>query len=437
MFFPIMAWTLWITHRDRTMWRRALAIVALTYALTAFWLTPSYMRITAENLKLVALPGNWSSRAIASVFALLFCWVTWRVARGRKQLAWRVFLFGALAWFALSVLGQYYFGFRVVGEPARYVPEFDLLMIAGAVECLRMRPRAAKLCGAFFLVVPLGLAHGYLRSPWSVYVVDPKPHDRIEYRLTEWIAQHLPGSRVFATGSLRLWYSAWRDVAEAPGGSDQGMQNQMVALAQWQITVGDRPERDIYWLQALGTDAIVVHGKRSQEFYHHIGKPGKYAGRLAVLYDSGQDDIIYRVPRRFPGLARVVDRRRMEALPEIGWHDYNSDQLRAYAEALEQGPDSPAASQWLSTRAMRIRARVGPGESITVQESYDPAWKAWSGGRQFPIRKDVMGFMRIDAPPGEHDIRLEFETPLENQIGRLLTAAALIAVAGLWVRALR
>jgi len=28
-----------------------------------------------------------------------------------------------------------------------------------------------------------------------------------------------------------------------------------------------------------------------------------------------------------------------------------------------------------------------------------------------------MGFMLIDVPPGAHNIRLQFETPLENRIG--------------------
>jgi len=126
----------------------------------------------------------------------------------------------------------------------------------------------------------------------------------------------------------------------------------------------------------------------------------------------------------------------MEALTEIPWNDDNEVQLRAYAEALEQGPASPASSQWLSSRAMRIRARIGPGESVVVQESYDAAWRAYSGGRRLPIRKDVMGFMRIDPPAGEHEIRLYFETPLENRIGRVVSLIALILGALLSMREL-
>ena len=37
--------------------------------------------------------------------------------------------------------------------------------------------------------------------------------------------------------------------------------------------------------------------------------------------------------------------------------------------------------------------------------------------------------MRIDAPPGEHDVRLVFELPLENIAGRILsTVSGLLAL---------
>ena len=31
---------------------------------------------------------------------------------------------------------------------------------------------------------------------------------------------------------------------------------------------------------------------------------------------------------------------------------------------------------------MVVRARVEPGQSVVVQETYDPAWRAWSGGKR-------------------------------------------------------
>jgi hypothetical protein len=50
---------------------------------------------------------------------------------------------------------------------------------------------------------------------------------------------------------------------------------------------------------------------------------------------------------------------------------------------------------------MELQAQLTPGQSIVVQESYDPAWQAWSGGQPLPVRKDAMGFIVIGAPPGD------------------------------------
>jgi uncharacterized membrane protein YfhO len=72
-----------------------------------------------------------------------------------------------------------------------------------------------------------------------------------------------------------------------------------------------------------------------------------------------------------------------------------------------------------------------------VQVAYDTPWRAWSGNTPLPIQKAPLGFMRIDAPPGEHDLRLVFTTPLENIVGRVLTVIALIVAAWLATTGLR
>jgi uncharacterized membrane protein YfhO len=86
---------------------------------------------------------------------------------------------------------------------------------------------------------------------------------------------------------------------------------------------------------------------------------------------------------------------------------------------------------------MWVRAKVEPGQSIVVQESWDPAWQAWAGGNPLPVRRDVMGFMVVDAPPGDREIRLAFVTPLENRVGRILTLATFLALLGLVVFSVR
>ena len=80
---------------------------------------------------------------------------------------------------------------------------------------------------------------------------------------------------------------------------------------------------------------------------------------------------------------------------------------------------------------MRIQAEVAAGQSVIVQEAYDPNWRAESAGARLAIRKDALGQMLIETPPGWHNIRLVFETPLENRVGQAITLISLATVIGL------
>jgi hypothetical protein len=248
------------------------------------------------------------------------------------------------------------------------------------------------------------------------------------------MARHLPGARVFATGSFRLWYNAWQDGAQVGGGSEQGLLNGVVSLAQWQIVRDTQAGRDIAWLQAMGADAVIVPQPGSGEIFHEYAAPGKFAGHLPVLHDDGQGTIVYRVPRRFPARARVVETRRVGNLEPIPVSESNRPALEAYVAAIESGPDRAVEMRWESPASLRVRARLDPGQSLLVQESFDPSWRAWCEGRPVPVHADVAGFMRVDASPGDREVHLIFQLPAENAIGRALALASL-AVAALLVAA--
>jgi len=110
------------------------------------------------------------------------------------------------------------------------------------------------------------------------------------------------------------------------------------------------------------------------------------------------------------------------------------DNLRPYVDAIENGPDSPVTIDRPSTDAILLHAKFDAGQSLLVQESWDPAWQAWLDGKRLPIRKDIMGFMVVDPPPGDRTVRLEFPMPLENRVGWGLTGLTLAALALLAVR---
>jgi len=270
-------------------------------------------------------------------------------------------------------------------------------------------------------------ARNYVRHPWALFIAEPNYRERVEYRITRWMEENLPESRALATGSVRLWYNAWFNLPQVGGGSDQGLMNRNVSSAQWEIWLAEKPEPSVQWLRALGADVIMVHDETSQVIYHDMHYPRKFVGVLPVLYDDKQGNVIYRVQRRYPGLARVVETQVARGLGPSR-SNYDSERIGAYAEALENGPDSPAPTRWVGSDEVRIQARLNAGESVVLQVTYDPAWRAYSGRERLAIEKDAMGFMRIEAPPGAHEIRVVFETPLENRIGRVVSALSGIVV---------
>ncbi len=255
----------------------------------------------------------------------------------------------------------------------------------------------------------------------------------VEYQVQDWFSKNMPDARSFPVGSVRFWFDAWHDLAQLGGGSDQGLLNPVVQVPQWETMHGTNPEIAVLWLQSMGVDAIYVSDKRSEENYHDYGNPKKFEGVLPVVYDDGKGNVIYKVPRRFLPRVRVVETARLPAA-QLASSNVDLDTLRAYQDVIEHGPDSPVTLTRNGTDAMHVQARLAPGQSIVVQESYDPAWQASVNGTPLPVRKDAMGFIEIDAPPGDQDISLVFVTPLENRVGRVLTILGLLCVIALLVR---
>jgi len=154
---------------------------------------------------------------------------------------------------------------------------------------------------------------------------------------------------------------------------------------------------------------------------------------LPVLFDDGIGNTLYGAQRRYAARARVVDTGKLRATFAPRRND-DLDSLRSYVDVIENGPDSPVTIDRDSTDAIRLRARFEAGQSLLVQETWDPVWIASVDGEPLAVRKDVMGFMVVDPPPGDHTVRLEFAMPMENRVGWGLTALTLLAIGLLALR---
>jgi hypothetical protein len=430
IFFPILTWSVWVGQRDKFIWLRAIGIGALAYALCAFWLTPSYVRVTAENLSLVAVPGEIRPRIIVLAAMILFGVVAWAWGRGKPERTWTIFVAG-LTWFlSLYVLGLFYLGFHVVGQAYRLIPEFDLVFILAAAGLVTVLWRRPKLRVLAIIVTLTGayVARHYVRHAYVPFAKATHIENQYEFVVNKWVRDHIPADqRVIPAGTVRFWYDVWFDLAQPGGGSDQGVLNRVVVPAQYQISAGDGATA-ILLLQALGTDAAIVPDRTSPEPYHDYADPYKFRGLVPVLNDDGHGTVIYRIPRIYTGIGRVVNSAQISAIEPIQWGNY-AGTLARYVAVIENPQQQQTTVTWKSFDEAELQARVATGQSILFQETFDPAWRAYENGQPIPIRKDpVMNFMLLDVPEGAHAVQLRFETPLENDIGRVITAFGFVVI---------
>ena len=456
IFFGLMLWCLWVTRRDHGLWLRGAAAAALAYGLTAFWLVPSYLTVTLANLKVVRAESNIQHLIGGLIAAAGFFVVSYWWGRERPERFYSLFLSGVLFILGGMILSWDWFGIRIVGTPGRLIPELDLALTLVLLEIIRRfwnrapawspsrpwLPRAA-------LILPVAVAlpntASYLSHAWEIFPEDLAPERRIEYRLSAWMAENLPDSRAFVAGSVRFWYNAWHDLGHLSGGSHQGMLNQGILPAINEIRIGADGELAAKWAKSFGVDAIIVNDETSAELYHDYPSPKKFDGILPVLRDEGKGDVIHSVPRRYPGHARVVRMRDMDSLSQEPPAEWGAEELDAYVRMVEEGPDELAEIEWWGTDRAEVEAEFDYGEALLLQVAYDPAWTAFareprgstSPARRLPIHRDPLGQMLIEVPEGPLEIELVFDLPLENAIGRILTAISTGVLIWVFIGALR
>ncbi len=437
--FPLLAWSVLVRRFDWRILRDTAFIAALAYGLTAWWLVPSYFRITARNLRFVSPESDPRSLVAAAILVLAYLVVSFGLGRWLRLSAYGMFIWSGLWLLGVYILGSRWLGLQIVGVPQRLLPELDLFAILCGVKIVRdiwmwhlasPMHRALRPVSAVLLLLCFWPSWHYLSHIYVEFPRDRQFQQRIEYRTAAWLAENAPNQRVFLTGSISFWYNVWQDGQQADGGSMQGLLNPRFPAVRYRIEHDPDPDFLRHWLQAIGVDVLVLAGPHSQEPYLDFAQRMPFFDKhFPLLRDDGEGNHYYRIPRRATGIVRLVDRARMEALPPVP-DEYEQASLAAYVDAVEASPaggDSPdrARGRWLNSDALDVDIDSQPGEALLVQENYDPYWRAYADGRRLAIRPDPIGYMLVDVPPGEHTLRMVFETPLENQVGRALTLATL------------
>jgi len=438
--FSLLVWSFWLKNRSWQIPRDAVCISALAYGLSACWLVPSFLRVTIRNLSLVSPAGNkWSFPLFAALVAA-YVLVTLSMSGDKGVSAYSIFVWSGLGFLGAFTLGFQWFRFQVAGDPMRLLPEFDVFAVLCLVQVFEALwnwqpniryPLAPKAAAVVLLLLCLFPTLRYLRHPYAEFPRDRQWNERVEYKTAAWLQQHYPQQRVFVTGSIRLWHNVWSNVPQADGGSLQGILNPLVPTAQWRILGDNNPALARDWLQALGVDVLVVPGPHSQEPFKDLSNSAMFAG-WPLVRDDGEGNRYYSTGRRVPGIVRIVGRSRINSLAPIP-RENEEPQVRAYVLAVESLPPGGedrdrTRDRWNGSDQWQIEAHLQPGESLLLQENYDPYWRAYVDGRPQTVRQDSLGFMLLDLTPGQHAIRLVFETPTEVTVGRSLTLLSLILI---------
>jgi hypothetical protein len=445
--FPILVWACFLERRDWRILRDSLFIATLAYGLTAWWLTPSYLRITLRNLHLVAPPGRASSVWAFVLIVIAYFGASFGVRRWLEARAYLFFSWSTLVFLSLYILGNRWFGFQVAGDTVRMISEWDLFATLCSVTIARAlwswRPvgrleLAPRIATALITLLCFYPSSRYLRHAYAEFPADHQWQKHVEYRTDDWLWRNFPEQRVLVSGSIRFWYNVWHDGQQADGGSLQGMLLPLTPSLQWRTLHDDRPELVRHWLQAMGIDIVVVPGPASQEIYKDFTYASMYDRNFPLLYDDGAGNRFYRVPRRVPGIVRIVDRGKVLAAPPIP-DNFETAQIAAYAEAVEAVPPGGGAldraqGRWRGSDELDIDALSQPGDALSIEETFDPNWRAYVDGKLQPIDRDVAGLMLVDLGPGKHSVRLVFETPRETIAGRAATCATLVLILFLALR---
>ena len=414
--------------------RRALIAAGLAYLLACFWLTPSFIGNIVSNWPVdsygykVHNQQTWSLLGLAAGVVLIR--LLFRFLRGSFY-----FCFVTLSAFVFGWIATIYYVFNTdtVPESHRYAIEFELFLALALLEVFRRTLRSSdstiRMCAkgtlGVMLIVGAPQLWNYLTQGWDAWAPAP-PESTVEYRIAQWIAQHPPSGRVFATGGLRYRLDSWFDLPQIGGGFETGLSNRVPVDVAYHIRVGNGPwrgheaEETMLELKALGAEYVVIHGPKSREFYRDFRQPERIANHLQPVFHI-EDDTVYALP--FHSLAHVMQR---EELPDADVV-VHPQALARYVAAIEDPSRPYLTAQWAGPDKLEIAGPIPQNQVVAVQVSNDDGWEATEAGQPVEITEDRLGFMVLHpTPAAAAHIELQYHGTLEQKAMALLSLLAWI-----------
>jgi hypothetical protein len=396
---------------------RIVLIGLLAYAIAAPWIPPSSIMAVQRNAQMI---DGWVMGH--AQYFYLGAWLTAIIGIGclLRRTSWsESSRFAVLFLLLISVppLGVEWFHIYPLPQPNRYDLEMEVAFSIAAGMLLGWKHRQARYAvAAVMLGIVLTQAPQW-REKACEYLQPLDITKTVEWAQARWLRDHLPGARIFATGSSRFWLNAFTGNAQLGGGFDQGRSNPAIAGVTFAIgsTKGDGPDTAAL-LKAYGVQAIIVGGERTRDAYHDYKDPEKFSGVLTELWRDG-DDAIYSIPAS-ESLAHVVGKDELVATSAL-----DRQAVRRFAAALDRADYPKAQFRWNGANRAIINAELPRTQAVSVQVSWDPGWRAQANGISCKTRRDALGLIVLEPDcNGRCAIDLFYDGGLQTKIARIICA---------------
>jgi hypothetical protein len=405
---------------------------AIAYGLAAPWIPPSAISDIRHNAQHTI--GRYPITPEHVLYAALVIAATagmWFVVRKLRLPLIEAFSAYLTFLFAAMVLTDDWLGVQLMPQPHRYHHELEMAMcLFGAFLLARWTARLSRRAEAA-LFASLGLAlviaqYGRCRQEARRLIEPIDMQSTVDYQASVWLGEHFPNDRVFISGSIQFWLSAFADTHQLGGGFGQGIVNRQIPAvhygAPW--TMGDG-RWTAMWLRVYGNQAVVVSSPEGRDFYREVWRdPKKFDGLLPELWRDG-GDVIYGLPQRSRSLAHVI-------LPEHVLYrppENNLDiaEVEPLARALEDTSLPQAEMEWTSPSDIRIATEMSPEQLLFVQVTYHPGWRAWVDGEPRRVRQEPLGMMIVEPHcSGPCEVTLSFDGGREMLFARLLCGLTIL-----------
>jgi hypothetical protein len=409
--------------RDHSVQAR-LAVIATgiwAYLLAAPWIPPTTLMAVRTNAQRVGGAYGLGLQHIvyALVAAALFALIL-RLVSTQQPLV----RFTALFTFLIGgiTLVAEYFGVALLPQPERYHLEMEigLALAAGLVLAAIFARARGRPVWVLLSLLAIFVAACQVRVYARELIGAPIDISQtVEYQAARWFDSHMGGRRVLAPGSIGFWMNTWTDTPQLMGGFDQGITNNVLPAAHFQVYSGLNageygPDLAVGWLQVYGVHAVGVGGPQSRETFRPFRSIERFAG-LRELWRNG-DDVIYQVPQRATTLAWLMPPDHLVRKPVE--YANNLESIQPYLNAIRVSAE-PLPWQWISWNHAQASGLMTSDRVISIQMSYHPGWEASVNGQQIPIRKDELGLMYVDPRcGGSCEVVLRYTGGREMQVAR-------------------